>query len=127
MSPRRARSPVVEPLSHLVLDVDPVAAVEGLDPWASLPRRARSLPRLWLGCDAGWGTTVNASEDDVEAACALAADKVSEEAIEELHRAWPACSRHAQPLESDVVEGVACWVCPTEPGVRMAIGTLVRA
>ena len=52
------------------------------------------------------------------------ADKVQDEVMEELCTTWPSCPGHGPPLSIDDSEGVASWVCPAGPGVRIEVGTL---
>ncbi len=106
--------------------VGPIEEPTGPRTRSDMPRPVW-LPRLWLECDTGWGTTVDEEEDDAEVICADAAGRIAGEVVDELWQAWPPCPRHSHLLEAAVSEGRACWTCPADDAVVAPVGALASA
>jgi hypothetical protein len=102
---------------------DEPAAPEPTSESASAPDDAAtgSGVDVWLGLREEWwvGVRLDASLSEADAV-ALLADQMQDEVPENTHGTpVPPCpgSGHGHPLTADVVDGVACWVCPRGDGI----------
>jgi hypothetical protein len=75
--------------------------------------------RLGFGEEWWVGVRLEASLSEADAV-ALLADRMQDEVLENTHGApVPPCPGpgHGHPLTAEVVEGIACWVCPQGDGI----------